>query len=87
VRFLSLVFLISLALPCFGQDKHPFTFEDMMKLKRVADPEVSPDGKWVIFTVVDVDLDADARRSNVVRDGSCSDSTMIGRKQEVIPSV
>ena len=29
--------------------KHPFTFEDMMKLKRVGAPVPSPDGKWVVF--------------------------------------
>src|ERR1700689_2141325 len=38
-----------------------FTFEDMMKLKRVGEPEVSPDGKWVIFSVVDVDLEANTK--------------------------
>jgi hypothetical protein len=30
-----------------GQGKRPFTFEDMMKLKRVSETEVSPDGKSV----------------------------------------
>ena len=65
MRLLTLIFFMSLAVPCFGQGRHPFTFEDMMKLKRVADPEVSPDGKWVIFTVVDVDLDANAKTPHV----------------------
>jgi dipeptidyl aminopeptidase/acylaminoacyl peptidase len=36
--------------------KHPFTFEDMMKLKRVGAPVPSPDGKWVVFDCEDVDL-------------------------------
>ena len=44
----------------FAQVKHPFTFEDMMKLKRVGEPEVSPDGKWVIFSVVEVPISKDA---------------------------
>jgi len=48
VLFVSLA-LIAFTLPMFAQAKHPFTFEDMMKLKRVGEPEVSPDGKWVIF--------------------------------------
>src|SRR5215469_13130880 len=30
--------------------KHPFRFEDMMSLKRVADPQVSPDGRWLMFS-------------------------------------
>ena len=29
--------------------KRPFTFEDMMTLKRVAEPVVSPDGRWVAY--------------------------------------
>jgi dipeptidyl aminopeptidase/acylaminoacyl peptidase len=33
----------------------------MMKLNRVGDPQVSPDGKWVIFSVVDVDLAANTK--------------------------
>lgn len=57
--------LISFGLPAFAQAKHPFTFEDMMKLKRVGEPEVSPDGKWVIFSVVDVDLDANTKTPHI----------------------
>jgi dipeptidyl aminopeptidase/acylaminoacyl peptidase len=62
--FMSL-FLIVLTLPAFTQAKHPFTFEDMMKLKRVGEPEVSPDGKWVIFSVVDVDLEANTKTPHI----------------------
>src|ERR1700730_13120038 len=49
----------------FAQAKHPFTFEDMMKLKRVGEPEVSPDGKWVIFSVVDVNLEANTKTQHI----------------------
>jgi dipeptidyl aminopeptidase/acylaminoacyl peptidase len=37
-------------------NRRPFTFEDMMALKRIGSPQVSPDGKWVLFSAVDVDL-------------------------------
>ncbi len=53
-RLICVVLL--LVLPAFPQAKHPFTFEDMMKLKRVGEPAPSPDGKWVLFSAVDVDL-------------------------------
>jgi dipeptidyl aminopeptidase/acylaminoacyl peptidase len=65
MRCLILAFLISVAVPCFGQSKHPFTFEEMMKLKRIGEPEVSPDGKWVLFSVGEIDLEANSRTSHV----------------------
>jgi dipeptidyl aminopeptidase/acylaminoacyl peptidase len=57
--------LLGFGFPVFAQAKHPFTFEDMMKLKRVGDPQVSPDGKWVIFSVVDVDLGANTKTPHI----------------------
>jgi dipeptidyl aminopeptidase/acylaminoacyl peptidase len=45
--------------------KRPFTFEDMMKLKRVGAPVPSPDGKWVVFDCIDVDLEANTRISHL----------------------
>src|SRR5437868_388494 len=59
------LFVFLLTLPAFSQAKHPFTFEDMMKLKRVAEPVPSPDGKWVLFSAVDVDLAANTKTSHV----------------------
>src|SRR2546430_12217724 len=45
--------------------KHPFTFEDMMKLKRLDEPAPSPDGKWVVFPAEDVDLEANTKISHL----------------------
>ena len=45
---------IALAVSAVAQNlKHPFTFEDMMALKRVGAPVPSPDGKWVMFAAED----------------------------------
>jgi dipeptidyl aminopeptidase/acylaminoacyl peptidase len=63
--FLPFLALIAFALPTFAQARHPFTFEDMMKLKRVGDPQVSPDGKWVLFSVVDVSLEANTKTPHI----------------------
>ena len=35
-----------------------YTIEDLLKVRRVADPQVSPDGTHVAFTVGDVNYDA-----------------------------
>src|SRR2546429_6018433 len=45
--------------------KHPFTFEDLMALKRVGAPVPSPDGKWVVFDCEDVDLAANTKISHL----------------------
>jgi dipeptidyl aminopeptidase/acylaminoacyl peptidase len=57
--------LLLFACTAFAQAKHPFTFEDMMKLERVGEPEISPDGKWVIFSVVDVNLEANTKTPHI----------------------
>ena len=36
----------------------PFSFNDLMKAKRVADPQLSPDGRFVAYTVGDVNMTA-----------------------------
>ena len=59
-----LLFLLLSSL-CLAQTRHPFTFEDMMSLKRVGDPQVSPDGKWVLFSAVDVNLEKNTRVSHL----------------------
>src|ERR1700739_4249049 len=64
-RILLSLLALALAIPALAQAKHPFTFEDMMKLKRVGDPQVSPDGQWVIFSVADVDLAANTKTPHI----------------------
>src|ERR1700726_2471076 len=64
-RFFLSLLVRAFSLPALTQTKHPFTFEDMMKLKRVGEPEVSPDGKWVIFSVVNVNLEANTKTPHI----------------------
>ena len=40
-------------LPLFAAAKQPLTHETMWLMKRVGAPVVSPDGKWVVFSVID----------------------------------
>jgi dipeptidyl aminopeptidase/acylaminoacyl peptidase len=51
--------------PAGPSGKRPFTFEDMMALKRVGGPQPSPDGKWVVFDAVDVDLEKNTKISHL----------------------
>ena len=44
---------------------HPFHVEDMQKLSRISEPKVSPDGKWVAFTVTRSDMTKNKSVTNV----------------------
>src|SRR5256712_3580310 len=45
--------------------KHPITFDDMIKLHRIAEPQVSRDGKWVAYTVSTPDMETNRGVSNI----------------------
>ncbi len=51
----------------YGQDgaKHAITFDDLIKLHRVAEAQISPDGKWVAYTVATPDMEANRGASNI----------------------
>jgi hypothetical protein len=34
-----------------GAEKRPMTFADLQRIKRVNDPQISPSGKWVMFSL------------------------------------
>ncbi|MEP6955439.1 MAG: S9 family peptidase, partial [Chthoniobacterales bacterium] len=53
------------AVAAAGSGKRPFTFEDMMKLKRLSEPVPAPDGKWVVFSAQEVDLEANTKKSHL----------------------
>ena len=40
-------------------------FTDLMKMRRLGDMAISPDGKWILFSVTDADLDRDTRTSHL----------------------
>ncbi|HXB20759.1 MAG TPA: S9 family peptidase [Candidatus Solibacter sp.] len=59
MRRLALIFIVLIAgsfVQLSAQSKRPFTFDDLMALKRIGGPVISPDGKWVLFSAVDVSL-------------------------------
>ena len=64
-NLLLAVFVLACAFSAVAQNKHPFTFEDMMALRRVEEPVPSPDGKWVLFAAVDVDLKANTKTPHI----------------------
>src|SRR5271169_6547280 len=60
----SLIGLVSVAL--WAQPaRHPFNLDDLARIREVRDPQCSPDGKWVAYTVSAVDVKEDKTNSHV----------------------
>ncbi|MDX6557426.1 MAG: hypothetical protein QOF72_475, partial [Blastocatellia bacterium] len=55
-RFLvvSVISLLACASVAFAQERR-FTIDDLLKVRRVSDPQLSPKGDQVAFTITDVD--------------------------------
>src|SRR2546429_4409655 len=45
--------------------KRTIALDDLAKLRTVGDPQVSPDGKWVAYTVETVDVEKDKRDTDL----------------------
>jgi dipeptidyl aminopeptidase/acylaminoacyl peptidase len=45
--------------------KHAITFDDLIAMHRVAEAELSPDGKWVAYTVATPDMEANRNATNL----------------------
>ena len=71
-RTLFVFLLVALAIG-FGQvavaseqpAKRPVKVDDFARLKGVGDPQLSPDGKWVAYTVSTIDLEKDKRDTDI----------------------
>jgi dipeptidyl aminopeptidase/acylaminoacyl peptidase len=63
----AIVVILSLAAgPAAAQTaKRPISLNDMAKMRSVGDPQVSPDGKWVAYTVGTVDAEKDRRDTDL----------------------
>src|SRR5215469_5672520 len=45
--------------------KRPFDVNALLELKRISDPQISPDGRWVAFTVQTVDVAANRKPQQI----------------------
>ena len=74
-RTLPLFLLLLAAAAAFGADKQPLTHETMWLMKRVGAPAISPDGKWVVFSVTEPSYDEKEQSTDlwlVPADGSAT---------------
>ncbi|NJC40808.1 acylaminoacyl-peptidase [Brevundimonas alba] len=47
------------------QAAEPFTYRDMISANRLGDPQVSPDGRWVVYSVTTTDVEASRRSGSL----------------------
>lgn len=65
MKRISILFALTALCAFVALAQAPFSFNDLMKVRRVADPQLSPDGKRVAFTIGDVNF-ADNRAVNQI---------------------
>jgi dipeptidyl aminopeptidase/acylaminoacyl peptidase len=62
-RAVALAALFSFS--AFGAEQRPFSVEDLVRLNRVSEPALSPDGTTVAFTVRETDMEANRGRTDI----------------------
>jgi dipeptidyl aminopeptidase/acylaminoacyl peptidase len=70
MQFRSALYCVSafLAAGCLGAQTagtRLLTLDDFFRFHEVNDPQVSPDGQWIAYTVSTIDKEADKRHSNI----------------------
>ena len=48
-----------------AMEKRPVALDDLLALRKVSDPQISPDGAWVAYTVRACDVERDKQTSDV----------------------
>lgn len=64
-RVLCSAFILLLCPLILSPSKRPMTPEDLYKFKRISDPQVSPDGKWIAYTISVPDLKENSLNSDI----------------------
>ena len=57
--------LVLIVPPLGAQQKRPITFNDLISMERISEPTVSPNGRWVAYTVAKPDLSANRTNRNI----------------------
>jgi dipeptidyl aminopeptidase/acylaminoacyl peptidase len=63
--FALVALMLNVSAAARAQGPAPFTVEEMLKVKRISDPRLSPDGTKVAFVVTDVSLDQNTRNNDI----------------------
>src|SRR4029079_13283450 len=62
---LATALVAAIAAPLSAQTKRAFSYDDLARIHAVSDPQRSPDGKWVAYTVNTTDVEKDKHNRDV----------------------
>src|ERR1044071_9821798 len=63
---ISLLLVLALANSLAAQTaRHPLKLDDLTRFRNVGDPQISPDGQWVAYTVGTTDAKEDTSSSHI----------------------
>ena len=66
LSFISLLLILSLSYAHIAQTaRRPLKLDDMTRFRNVSDPQLSPDGQWVAYTVSTIDAKDDKSTSHI----------------------
>jgi len=65
IMLISLILTLLFPLVLWAGEKRPITVEDMWKMGRVSDPQLSPDGRWVAYVVTYYDMEQNTGNSDI----------------------
>jgi dipeptidyl aminopeptidase/acylaminoacyl peptidase len=61
----GIIALWAFPIELFSADKRPITFDDFIHIKRISDPQISPDGNRVAYVITEMDLERNRSRSDI----------------------
>ncbi|HEX8177755.1 MAG TPA: S9 family peptidase [Pyrinomonadaceae bacterium] len=62
---LSILLIALMAAASAHAQAKPLTINDLLKIRRVGDPQLSPDGRWVAYTISDLNWEANRRATQI----------------------
>src|ERR1700716_3205288 len=71
--------LLAANLPAQGRVQRPMTFDDFAAVKNVGDPQISPNGAWVLYSLRTTDVNANRRTTVTMLAPGTGDAASGGR--------
>ena len=65
ISSLVILCIAAFATPARAVESKPFSIHDMLAMDRISNPQLSPDGDWIVFTLRKTDLEENKGRTDL----------------------